>query len=238
MRILFIILLSFCVGTLFSQTVFESCPSNAREIHYVYEVKSNYIVNQEGVFADTLLFKIDFPKLKVQLRKHPNDSTRLVGFVASRQFGNENKTKLRGILYHTNEVFYATHFIIAKKTVLNVVRGDEETRRIFKEFFKDKFYDFKYRLEFDFVKKTEKRNYPNVNYNLPFEKVSKTVEIVDNQIGVYYESYKNVLYKNIITFNQNLNPFVSPYVFENNTMGVEKLETIAKTITLKSVTYQ
>ena len=48
----------------FSQVVFEKMPKEAKEIHFVYEMKSNYVINDEGIFADTLLLKIDFPDLK------------------------------------------------------------------------------------------------------------------------------------------------------------------------------
>ena len=223
----------------FSQVFFEKTPENAKEIHFVYEMKSNYSINDDGVFADTLLLNIDFPDLKYILRKHPSDTSIVCGFSTLKNFGSNNKEKLKGILYHTNETIHGIHFIPSKKTVFNVVRGDEETKMIFKKYFKERFVNFEYREEFDFVKKTEKIKFPNVSYDRTFSEISKTIEFKnDDSIGFYQETQKGVLFKNVVFFNSNLSKYISPILFDNSKFGVEKLETIMRTITLKSVYYK
>lgn len=231
----------FLVGfwSCFSQEKFEKISENTSEIHFVYEMKSNYVINDEGIFADTLLLQIDFPNFKYSLRKHPSDSTVVCGFSTLKDFGTNNRQKLKSIIYHTNETINAIHFVGSKKTVFNVVRGSEETKVIFKKYFKERFMNFEYRQEFDFVKRTEKRKYPNVNYDLSFDKIAKSVEFTsDESFGFYYDYAREVLYKNIILFNKELSVFVSPIVFENSKFGVEKIETISRTITLKTVYYK
>jgi len=219
--------------------VFEKMPENAKEIHFVYQIKSNYIVNDEGVFADTLLLKIDFPTLKYNLRKNPQDSSLVYGFSTLKNFGGKNKDILYAILYHSNETINGIHFIPSKKTVFNVVRGDDETKMIFKKYLKQRFIDFEYREEFDFAKKTEKINFPRVNYDRTFADISKNIKFNnDPTIGFYEEESKGVLYKNIVFFNKDLSKFISPVLFDNNNIGVYRIETIKKTITLKSVTYK
>jgi hypothetical protein len=229
----------FSFWTTFSQIKDEKIPPNTKEIHFVYQMKSNYVINDEGIFADTIAFKIDFPNLKYTLRNNPLDSTLVCGFSTLKNFGNKNKVKLKALLYHANETINGIHFIASKKTVYNVVRGDDETRMIFKKYLKEKFPNFEYRVEIDFVKKTEKINYPRVNYEHTFAEIAKTIEFNNEEnIGFYFQTNKGVLYKNIVILNNKLSNFVSPLLFNNNKFGIDKIETIDRTITLKSVFYK
>jgi hypothetical protein len=235
--IYFVFFLTF--NKCFSQVLFEKTPANAKEIHFVYETKSNYLVNDDGVFADTLLLNIDFPNLKYILRKNPKDTSVVCGFSTLKDFGGKNKDKLYSILYHSNETINGIHFIPSKKTVFKVVRGDDETKMVFKKYLKQRFYNFEYREEFDFVKKTGKINFPRVNYDRTFAEISKKIKFNnDPSIGFYEEESKGFLFKNIVFFNNDLSKFISPILFDNNIVGVEKIETVQRTITLKSVTYK
>ena len=229
----------FSFWTGFSQVTYEKMTENTQEIHFVYKMETNYVINDEGIFADTLLLKIDFPDLKFSLRKHPLDSTVTCGFSTLKEFGRDNRNKLKSIIYHTNETISATHFIISKMTIFNVVRGNEETKMVFKKYFGERFVNFEYRQEFDFSKRIEKRKYPSVNYTLAFNEIAKKIDFkTDDTFGFYSETINNVLYKNVVYFNKNLPKYVSPLVFENNIAGIEKIETISRTITLKSVYYK
>lgn len=233
--------IAFCLSLWngFSQVVYEKMPKEAKEIHFVYEMKSNYVINEEGIFADTLLLKIDYLDLKYTLRKHPKDTTIICGFSTLKNFGSKNKDKLYSILYHSNETINGIHFIPSKKTVFNVVRGDDETKMIIKKYLNQRFYEFEYRQEFDYVKKTEKLNFPRVNYDRTFAEVSKKIKFKnDPTTGFYEEESKGFLYKNIVFFNNDLSKFITPILFDNNNIGVEKIETVQRTITLKSVTYK
>ena len=213
----------------YPQVFFEKMPANAKEIHFVYETKSNYLVNDDGIFADTLLLKIDFPKLKYILKKNPIDSSVVCGFSTLKDFGRDNRYKLFTILYHSNETINGIHFIPSKKTVFKVVRGDDETKMIFKKYLKQRFYDFEYREEFDFVKKTEKIEFPRINYNRTFAEISKNIKFKNDPIiGFYEEESIGILYKNIVFFNNDLSKFISPILFDNNTIGVEKIETVKR----------
>lgn len=214
-------------------------PVNAKEINFIYEVKSNYFITEEGIFADTLLFKIDFPNLKFELRNHPNDSNRLCGYRLFKGFGYENKAKLKNILYHINETINATHFILSGKTVFNVIRGDDEIRKIFKHYFKERFIDFEYRREFDFNKRTEIIKFPSLRYDYTFYERSKKLEYKsEDDFGIYYETKNNMVFKNIVLFEKTLSKYISPVLFVNNNCGIIELETIRETIKLKSVQYK
>jgi hypothetical protein len=239
MKIVIHVFLFFCTFSIFSQVKFEKIPENVKEIHFTYEMKSNYVINEEGVFADTLLLKIDFPDVKYTLRKHPKDTMVFCGFSTIKNFGETNKSKLLSIIYHTNETINAIHFIHKGKTVFKVVRGDEETKKIFKEYFKESFTNFKYTEYFDFVKKKHKVSYPRVSYDQTFAQKSKIIEHHnDESFGNYHETYDGFDYQNVVFFNNDLSKYISPVLFSNIKFGVEKLETIKKTITLQSVYYK
>lgn len=222
----------------FSQSTFEKAPDNAKEIHFVYQKKSNYFINENGVYADSILFVIDFPKMKFEITKHPLDTTRLCGFVSFKKLSKENKKFIVSKIYHINETIVGTYYIASKLTVFYVSRNDEETKSIFKKYFNEPYYKFNYRQEFNFSTRIEKRQFPTVNYELKFDNTEKTIATIDSYLGNYKEVYNNIEYKNIVLMNDNLNKFITPFVFTNNSFGVEKIETIDKIIELKSVTYK
>jgi len=239
MRYLLIIFVFLQFNYSFSQEKLDKVIDNVKEIHFVYKKKSNYIINDEGVFADTLLFQIDFPDTKYILKKHPSDSTVICGFSPHKGFGNNNRKKLKSIIYHSNETINAIHYVVSKKTIFNVVRGDDETKLIFKKYFRERFYNFGYRQEFDFVKKIEKITYPRVSYEHEFSKISKKIEFIESQNhGFYSSSYGDFIIKNLVFFNKRLPKFVSPILFVNNEFGIEKIKNIDVTIELKSVYYK
>lgn len=115
MRYLLIIFVFLQFNYSFSQEKLDKVIDNFKEIHFVYKKKSNYIINDEGVFADTLLFQIDFPDTKYILKKHPSDSTVICGFSPHKGFGNNNRKKLKSIIYHSNETINAIHYVVSKK---------------------------------------------------------------------------------------------------------------------------
>jgi hypothetical protein len=71
--------LSFFIS--YSQSSFDKMPDNAKEIHFVYEKKSKYLIDESGVYGDSILFVIDFPKLKTTIKKNPKDATQVLHFV-------------------------------------------------------------------------------------------------------------------------------------------------------------
>lgn len=222
----------------FSQLKFDKILENAKEIHFVYEKKSNYFVNEKGIFADSLLLATDFPKMKFEMTNHPNDSTIICGFVSYKKLNKENKKFIEGSIYHSNEKIVATYFIPSKTMVFYVTRDDEEARTIFKNYFHQPYYKFEYRQEFNYTTGIEKRQFPRVNYQIKFEEIEKTIVSKDNVHGTYTEVRKNIMYTNIVVMNENLAKFITPLIFTNNAFGVEKLESINETILLKSVTYK
>jgi hypothetical protein len=150
MKNLFTILVLLSFSTCFSQAIFEKAPENAKEIHFVYEKKSKYILSKDGVYGDSIAFAIDFPAVKVTLRNHPTDTTKKSFFALYKNMNNDQERKLTAILYHTNEVYKGTHYIPSRVTVFYVTRYDEETKNAFKKYLSEQYFKFEYRQEFNF----------------------------------------------------------------------------------------
>ena len=213
-------------------------PENTKEINFIYEKKTNYFINEKGVYADSILFVIDFQGIKFEMTKHPSDTTRFCGFLSFRNLSKENKKFIESKIYHTNETIVGTHYIASKLTVFYVSRNDEETKTIFKKYFNETYYKFEYRQEFNYITRIEKRQFPNVNYELKFDKIEKTIDPTNPYLGNYTEVLNNIEYKNIVIMNDNLFKFITPMIFTNNVFGVEKIESINEIIELKSMTYK
>ena len=75
-KIFFFSLILFC-NIVSSQT---SLPETYSKIKFVYEQKSNFFIEKDQLYADTLLLKIEFPKLKFSKILSPLDSTKTIGF--------------------------------------------------------------------------------------------------------------------------------------------------------------
>jgi hypothetical protein len=238
MKNLFTILVLLSFSTCFSQAIFEKAPENAKEIHFVYEKKSKYILSKDGVYGDSIAFAIDFPAVKVTLRNHPTDTTKKSFFALYKNMNNDQERKLTAILYHTNEVYKGTHYIPSRVTVFYVTRYDEEIKNAFKKYLSEQYFKFEYRQEFNFNTRIEKRDFPSVSYKIKFEEIEKKLISLNDDYAEYSENIKDILYKNILKKNSNLSKYVTPYVFENLESGIEEIENINYIINLTSVTYK
>lgn len=233
-----VLVLIFNVG--FSQTNFQEEPKTYKKINFVYEEKSNYYIDGRGIFADTLLFRIDFPKLKYRKVKNPNDSTNVCGLVFLRDFKGEDKRKLVSIIYHHNQTYYGTYDVSKNKTTFHVVRDDTNARELFHKYFNQRYYKFESEIVFDFNKKIVDRNYPLVDYsNNVKDELQEIIYTKDSTSGTFKRIRNNLLFENIVILNEALNKRIMPNtIFSNNDFGVQKIITIHTTTTLKKVSYK
>ena len=238
MKKIFTILALLSFAICFSQTIFEKAPENAKEIHFVYEKKSKYMLSNDGVYGDSIAFAIDFPTVKVTLRNHPSDTTKKSYFAFYKHINNDQERKLASLLYHTNEVYKGIYYIPSKVTVFYVTRYDEEIKNAFNKYLSKQYFKFEYRQEFNYNARIEKRDFPNVSYKAKFEEIEKKLIFVNDDYAEYSENVQNVLYKNLLKKNSNLSKYVTPFVFENLESGVEEIENINYIINLTSVTYK
>lgn len=223
-------------NSVFSQ---QKTPKDFKKIHFTYTRKTKIFINENGVFADTLLFAIEFPDLEYTKTIHPLDPTLVCGVIKIKDFWlGENK--LVGLLYHSNEIIQGVYDVNKNKTAFNVLRDDNEIRSIFKKYLNVRYEPFEYKVTIDYNKKTVDYNFPNTRYLKKFSEEEKIIRFKNDGIsGKYIVKSINVIYDNLVVLNENLNNKIIPIqLFTNNNFGVQETDKIYENIQLTSVTYE
>ncbi|WP_293875466.1 hypothetical protein [Flavobacterium sp.] len=235
-----IVCLTFC--NCFSQAFFEKMPTKTKKIHFLYEEKSNYYLDDTGVFADTLLIAFDFPKIKYSKVKNPLEQNSICGFLPYSAFSDpEDKRKLvQGELYHTNQTYQGTYYVDKNKTEIKIIRDDKDIKEKAKKIFNEYFPRFTMIIAIDYKKETENSIKTIWNGTVKFEPKYDLIYFDNDKVtGSYREKNNYLEMTNVVVFNKKLNPKISPAIFLSNAeFGVEKLITLFSTYVLKSVTYE
>ena len=79
-------------SSIFSQI--EESPIKYSKIYFTYTKKSNYYFTDKGIYADTLLLKIDLPNKKFTLTKFPNNDSITAGFIPIDELTKNDNTIL------------------------------------------------------------------------------------------------------------------------------------------------
>jgi hypothetical protein len=226
----------FWTSFMFSQIAER--PLNFKKINFVYETKSNYDIDNQNVYADTLLFNIDFPNLKHLALDNSSKNKTHKGYIPLKNFVNDDLKKLKGILYHVNEQITGEYDKNLDETILKVVRNDEATKRIFKEYLHERYHYFEYKIRISYKKNKIQTNYPLVSYTNTIEESNNKIVFKNDTLGFYKKILDNIEYKNVVKFNSKLDPKIVPDdTFSNNTSGVMSIEKIGSTTILKSINY-
>jgi hypothetical protein len=236
-KIMFSILILVC-NIVFSQT---TIPGTYSKIKFVYEQKSNFLIQDDKLYGDTLLLKFEFPKLKFSKISSPPDSTKTIGFIHIKSLNNEDKKKLSGILYHSTHTIEGTYDVKKNKTTLFFTRGNKALSAIFKEHFEDTYRSFSYSVVVDYNKKKIHTNYPSVNYTESFDTQLKKINFLnDNKsLGTYTSNTKRGFENNVVTLNKKYSNKITPHIiFSNNDFVVDNIISLFDTITLMSATYE
>ena len=236
MKIKFVLTCLFLTSFLFSQIVEK--PQNFKKINFVYETKSNYYIENENVYADTLLFKIDFPNLKFIIVDNSSINENFKGFVPISNFNDVDLKKLASILYHTNQKFIGEYNKISDETNFKVIRDDELTKKLFKEVLHTKYEYFEYRIKIKYRKNIIKTNFPSVTYTRKIDESYNKLILKNDTIGEYQEIRNNLEFKNIVVLNSKLDSKIMPVdLFLNNNFGIEVIKKIKDITILKSASY-
>lgn len=226
----------FLTTLIFSQIAEK--PKNFNKINFEYETKANYFVDNQGVYADTLLLKIDFPNLKYIEKNNTIENVNYTGFIPLITLKRDNLDKLISILYHTNQKIFGVYNKKSNKTILKVIRDDENLKKIFKENFKKSYHYFNYEVIINFNKNEIETNYPRVSYSNTIEEKNKIIIYKRDTFGIFKEIIQNIEYINNVYLNSELDSKIMPEdLFSNNNFGIEKIEKIQSTTILKSVSY-
>jgi len=238
MKTFFITLLVFAWNIALAQT---ETPETYSRIKFVYEQKSNFIIEDDKLYADTLLFRITFPKLKYSKVISPIDSTQTIGSIAIKNLSREDKRTLEGNLYHSTHKIEGTYDVHDNITKLFYTRGSKSLSKIYKEYFRDSFIPFAFTVVVDYNKQKIDTNYPRVNYSASFYSELKKIDYANEEksIGTYTFQTKKGAQTDVVTLNKNNNNKITPaIVFSNNDFAVDKIVSIYNTTTLLSVIYE
>ena len=238
-------LLTILLSTHFSFAQIEEQPASYSTIKYVYESTPNFVIKNKMVYADTAIFKIEFPNLKYMKVVSPKDSLRIVGKYPLNQFTPDYLKELRFIISHT---FTARNFDYNVKRKRIKTTGhlfDERCKIVYSDLFgQDTNFNNPYFPQIIKIK-NERFNYipsyssfknRNLKLSIEWSKEYPNFGIyksfVENNSGTYE-------YNNIIEVNPNLPKYVNPHnLFTNSEFGVQTIITLFNTTRLVSVDFE
>jgi hypothetical protein len=222
----------------FAQNQFPKMPPDTQEIHFTYKRTSKIAVDEQGVYADSILFKTYFPELKYTKVTSPKVPY-LNAVVPIEKFTDDDKVELTSMLYHENEFYLGTHFIKKNKTIISARRNDADIKAIFKKYFNKGYPEFSYRITIDYKKKTHYVKYPRVSYEKTFDEIQKEVKWFSPTEATFVEVGHNIQNTNVALFDENVSDMITfDYIFNNSTKGLVKVESIENTLELVEVHYK
>jgi len=233
------ILLLYCVFVTFKMfSQIEEKPINYKKINFVYETTSNYFIDEDGIYADSLLIKLDFPEIKFTTVNKLIENENYNSFIPLKNLNESNSKKLSSILYHTNQKFIGEYDVEKNETNFRVERNDELTKKIFKDILKTPYSNFFYKIVIKYSKDKIYLKYPSVNYTFTINEKAKNIIMENQLIGRYKEVVNNLEFSNVVLLNINLDSKIMPEdIFINNNYGVEVIKKLNETTILKSVKY-
>lgn len=228
--------LSLLVVNAWAFAQIQERPADFKKIKFVYETKSNYKIENQRIYADTALFREDFPNLKWLAQPKPDGGFDYFAPIAS--LNTTELTKLRGILYHENQTYTGEYDKEKDKTVFQVVRDDKALKKIFNEVFHDTYHYFSYKIVINYKKGTYNTYYPSVSYENSIGENTYTVVFQNDTVGVFKKTILKKPAKSIVVLNKKLDPKIMPEeLFSNAAYGVEVVRNLGSTTVLKSVMY-
>ncbi|WP_026977319.1 hypothetical protein [Flavobacterium tegetincola] len=224
----------------FAQKQFEKMPEGTAEIHFKYECSSKMLIDETGVYADSVLFKYYFPKLKFTKVLNPTVQY-LNSTLELKDFKGDKKKELISFLYHLNQSYYGVHDIKSNKTRITVQRNDADIKAIFRKYFNKDYSLFSFTEEFDYTNKMKYTAFPSGSYAFPFDKVQIYLKPISKTKGEFMKeiSGKRESYNNLVDFDENLSKYISlGYIFANSDYGVTKVESFESKLELTEVYYK
>lgn len=222
----------------FAQSSFEKMPESTKEIQFTYRLKTKVLVDEGGVYADSLFFQMNFPAVQFSKVNQPKEN-HLNSFVHLQSLRKVDKEKLEGILYHANELYTATYSIKNDQTNIVASRNDAELKVVFNKYLQTNYKTFKYNEKLDYKKRLKYIVYPNISYQPKFDEIQKSISWTSETQGIFNEIVGNSNITNVIVVDRNLAKAISlGHIFENCEFGVISIESVANKLELLAVTYK
>lgn len=153
MRKYFFYIFIFISTNCFSQLLLEKMPEGTKEILFVYETKSNILVNNNEVNADASLLLFEFPDLSKIIDESKVDSLTNITSISLSNFSMEQKKVLASIIYHTNETHECVYNVDKQTITINSSRNDNDTKLLLKNILNQNYLYFNYKSKINFEKK-------------------------------------------------------------------------------------
>lgn len=206
------------------------------KLEFVYVQKSNYLLKDEGVYADTLLLQLDFPDLKYSTVRYPETDIN-VGFIAWNELTEKNINDLYSILYHTHQVWECTYYPKRDKTYIKIIRDDADLAAAATKYFNRKYRNSVYKLQIRY--KNGRVINPASEYTGFKSDVSSPAAITyfneAKTEGRYTRIYKGAELYDRVELDPKLNKKIVPgQLFINNDFGIKRIISVPHTLTLQS----
>ena len=218
-----------------------SQPEGYKKIKFVYEEVCNIYVDEVGVYMDTILLQLEFPKLKYMLINNPKDTKNKICFIAHQDLNKKTKTQLQNIMYHHNHRIEGIYDVDKNITLITFVRDKNEKKSTTKKHHLGNNPYFEYKTLINYNKQNIETFYPNKTYINNFKDCRFTIKNnqTNNIFGTYEMQTNQFLLNNIVIQRQDLPKQVTTNtLFTNNQFVIEKIETIYSTTTLQSINYE
>lgn len=189
---------------------------NHKKIYFEYKIRSTIEYRDNGFYIDSLILKWDYPDLvyeKVQI------NNKAFGFVKIENISDENKKKLLSEIGHTNH---------NEKYKFNIKK---------QKYTKDNhFYcDGNLKKTYEALNShcSETRGVTSYSFDVYFNKKEvdyyglekfKSIEWVNSNFGFFTQGGTDIVFKNLVEFDNSLPKYITPTVFfENNEFGIKKI---------------
>lgn len=204
-------------------------------INFKYEQRPNCVLNEKGLYADKLYLEANFPDLKYEFLD--NETAKTTGFIALKEFKENDLKKLYSLLYHTTHIIEGSYDPAKNYTKFTVTRDVDYLNNSLEKVFNKKFRKFKYFVKVNYNKKKIKFKYPSNSQEQTFEENLREIKFADNDSlnGKYIYKTENRVYTDSVELNEKYNNKITPYVvFSNAKFGVQKIINVEYTIDLKT----
>lgn len=240
----FLNLFLIIVFHLSSKAQITPTPKNFSKIHFIYHHRCNIIVNEKGIFADTLLLKFHFPNLKYTKVALPNDDKTIGGFVPIENLSENDIERIVGTISHLTYETAGLYNVKKNRTFLlgKRIKDDvtaKELKQILKKSCGNGFYSRKY---FCFNKNLlEVFNYFGGIRDIKMCPERNQIKWIDKDlfVGEYNEGNEKITTTNLVQFSPDLDKHITPILlFGNCEYGIFKIKSVYETIELKEVYYE
>lgn len=219
---------------------------NPKKIIFTYKTTPNFHFENNTVYADTALLKINFPRIKYTVTKSPLDEKIIVGSISKNEMNVEEVKNFEEQIWHN---FNEQHFVYDVATNTTEFQGSLCKSKECLDFFEFFFNEPTSGTDFLRYKMQYKNNKKLIITTNAFNEITKNdysnnmVTWLNNNgnIGSFSEkSFEdNLIHSNTITVDSSLNFHVNPNLnFSNCQFGITEVKNIFWTKKLVFIGYQ